>query len=340
LSSGFNIVSNISMRREFNAMAGFTEKEVTYSLENSIFQKCPKQNKNELLEKLKIWYNGYLFNFKANERIYNATLVNYFISQFDYQDCTMPIKMLDSNVASDYKAIMKLFNIGDSDRNYKILEELIENNTIQGSIKDRYDLNKEFTKDDFITLIYSMGFITLEEELFGERYRFTIPNYVIKILYFNYFAMELKRRNNLSLEGDMSSILTDLALGEERAFQEQLNSVIKTLSNRDHVGFTEKHFQVITLALLSFATFYFIDSQPEKDNKYPDILLIGRDERVPHNYLFELKWLKERDNYEQVKKDGMAQVEGYLKLDKVKNVPKLRSFLLLGSKDGVEFLEL
>ncbi len=340
LSSGFNIVSNISLRREFNEMAGFTQKEVRYSLENSIFEKCPDQNQEELLEKLKIWYNGYQFNLKSNERVYNATLVNYFISQFDYTDCTMPTKMLDSNVASDYKAIMKLFNIGNRDRNYAILEELIENNAIVGAIKDRYDLNKEFSKDDFITLIYSMGFITIEEELFADRYRFTIPNYVMKILYFNYFAVELKRRNNLNLEGDIGTILTDMALGDEAPFKEQLNSVIKTLSNRDHVGFSEKHFHVITLALLSFAEFYFIDSQPEKDNKYPDILLIGRDEKVPHNYLFELKWLKEKDNHEKVKKEGIEQVEGYLKLDKVKSIPKLRSFLLLGSKDGVEFLEI
>ena len=51
---------------------------------------------------------------------------------------------------------MKLFNIGDSNRNYKILENLIENNSITGVIKDRYDLNQEFTEDDFITLIYSI----------------------------------------------------------------------------------------------------------------------------------------------------------------------------------------
>ena len=68
-------------------------------------------------------------------------------------------------------------------------------------------------------------------------------------------------------------------------------------------------------------------------------MLIGRDEKVPNNYLFELKWLKEKDNYSQVKKEGIEQVEGYLALDKVKNIPKLRSFLLIGSKDGVEFLE-
>jgi len=266
-------------------------------------------------------------------------LVNYFISKYDYKRCTMPTKMLDVNVASDYKAIMKLFNIGDSERNFKILEELIENSSVTGILKDRYDLSQSFKEDDFITLIYSMGFITIQNEDFGEVLEFCIPNYVIKMLYFNYFAVELQRRNNLTISFDSRRPLIDLARGNLEPFKEQLNNSIKTLLNRDHQGFTEKHFQVITLALLSFAEFYFIDSQPELNNKYPDILLIGRDEKVPNNYLFELKLVKGNDNYEAIKNDGIKQVEWYLKLDKVKNIPKLRSFLLIGSKDGVEFLE-
>ena len=184
-----------------------------------------------------------------------------------------------------------------------------------------------------------MGFITIKNELFGEELVFQIPNYVIKILYFNYFAIEIEKRNNLPIDRDIKTIVRELALGNRTLLQEQLNSTIKTLSNRDHYGFTEKHFHVITLSLLSFAEFYFIDSQPELDNKYPDILLIGRDEKVPNNYLFELKWLKQKDDYVNVKKEGLAQVEGYQKLDKVNAIPKLRSFLLIGSKDGVEFLE-
>ncbi len=340
LSSGFNIVSNISNEEKFNALAGFTQEETNYSLAQTLFKKCPDINKEEIFHKIKEWYNGYLFNVKATKRIYNATLVNYFLSKYDYKRCTMPTKMLDSNVASDYKAIMRLFNIGDSERNYKILEELIENNTITGTIKDRYDLNQEFQRDDFITLIYSMGFITIKDEITGGLYNFEIPNYVIKMLYFNYFAIAIQERNNFKLDNSFSEILTKLLLGDTYPFQEQLNVVIKTLSNRDHYGFTEKHFQVITLSLLSFAEFYFIDSQPELDNKYPDILLIGRDEKVPNNYLFELKWVKQKDDYEKLKKEGIKQVEGYLKLDKVKAIPKLRSFLLIGSKDGVEFLEL
>jgi len=339
LSSGFNIVKHLSYKKEFNALAGFTQKEVEYSLENSIFQQCSNIKKERLLKKLKSWYNGYLFNIKAKERIYNATLVNYFITEFDFDDCSLPTNMLDSNVASDYKAIMRLFTIGDSEQNYKILNQLIETGSITGTIKDRYDLNREFSRDDFITLIYSMGFITIQDEEFGEIFKFEIPNYVIKILYFNYFAIELKNRNNLTVLKDIQTILVDLARGNGEPFHQQLSEVIRILSNRDHMGFNEAHFQVITLSLLSFASFYFIESQPEKNRRYPDILLIGRDKKVPTNYLFELKWVKGREDYNSKKKEGITQVEEYLEMDTIQAIPKLKAYLLIGSKDGVEFLE-
>ena len=339
LSSGFNIVKHITYKKEFNELAGFTQREVEYSLKESIFKRCEDIERDELLEKVKEWYNGYLFNAEAENRIYNSTLVNYFITEYNFDKCQMPTKMLDSNVASDYRAIMKLFNIGDSERNYKILQELIETGEVTGVLKDRYDLGREFSTDDFITLIYSMGFITIKDEIFGGMHKFEIPNYVIKVLYFNYFAIELERRNSLKISDDIGRLLLDLALGDIEPFKNQLSVVIKTLSNRDHQGFNEKHFQVIALSFLSFAEFYFTESQPEKDRKIPDILLTARDKRVPNNYLFELKWKKDKDSYASIKEQGLKQVRGYLELDKVKAIPKLRAYLLIGSKDGVEFLE-
>ncbi len=245
LSSGFNIVKHITYKEEFNALAGFTQKEVEYSLENSIFQACSEIDKTSLLEKMKHWYNGYLFNLEANERIYNATLVNYFISEYDFKRCKFPKKMLDSNVASDYKAIMRLFTIGESERNYEILNQLIETNSITGTLKDRYDLNKKFSEDDFITLLYSMGFITLKEELFGEEFIFEIPNYVIRILYFNYFAVEIEQRNNLDIESNIKSLLRDLAMGNTQPFHQQLSEAIPKLKaylligSKDGVEFLE-----------------------------------------------------------------------------------------------------
>ena len=51
------------------------------------------------------------------------------------------------------------------------------------------------------------------------------------------------------------------------------------------------------------------------------------------------KMVKRKRWLSKSKKEGIEQVEGYLELDKVKNIPEHRSFLLIGSKDGVEFLE-
>jgi hypothetical protein len=185
-----------------------------------------------------------------------------------------------------------------------------------------------------------MGFITIKNELFGNIFEFEIPNYVIKILYFNYFAVEISRRYDLKITNSIDRVLLDLALGDTTPFHNQLSEVVKILSNRDYQGFDEKYFQMITLSILSFSSgFYFVDSQPEVNNKYPDIMLTGRDEKVPNNYMFELKWVKGKEDYNYTKKEGIKQVEGYLELDTIKAIPKLRSYLLIGSKDGVEFEE-
>jgi beta-galactosidase beta subunit len=61
---------------------------------------------------------------------------------------------------------------------------------------------------------------------------------------------------------------------------------------------------------------------------------------VPNNYLFELKWVKGKEDYNYTKKEGIKQVEGYLELDDIRVIPKLRSYLLIGSKDGVEFVNI
>ncbi len=58
--------------------------------------------------------------------------------------------------------------------------------------------------------------------------------------------------------------------------------------------------------------------------------------KAPFNYLFELKWKKKKDNYETIKNDGVKQIKSYLELDSIKNIPDLKSFLFIGSHEGVE----
>ena len=58
LTSGFNIASNLSTNRELNEMMGFTEPEV-----QELFKTiCQEKYRDSVMEDVRKWYNGYLFN--------------------------------------------------------------------------------------------------------------------------------------------------------------------------------------------------------------------------------------------------------------------------------------
>ena len=340
LSSGFNIVKNISTHVEYNEMAGFTKDEVILSIKETIGKQCDI-NYPDILEQLRKLYNGYKFNIEAENRIYNSTMVNFFLSEYDTKRCKYPKKLLDPNVASDYGIIMKLFNIGDKENNYKLLDKLITDGNIKGTLKARFDLDKGFFEDDFITLIYSMGIITFEKELFSD-YVFCIPNYMMRVLYLNYFAVEIEKRNNIPIQGSALSVVRELALGDMEPFKNQLNKIVKILGNRDFMKFNEKHFQSIALSLLSFGEFYYIQSEREFDNKYPDIVVSGREpfyDEIKFNYLFELKWIQKKEDYDSKKNLAIKEIKEYQELDSIKAIKDLYCYALIGSKDGVEFIE-
>jgi len=339
LSSGFNIVDNISYHEEFNELAGFKEDEVRLSIKESIAKKCDI-DEDAIINQLEMLYDGYKFNLDADNDMYNSTMVNFFLLRFDTKRCKFPEQLLDPNVASDYGAIMRLFRIGNKEKNYKILDELITTGEIKGKLKDRFDLDKGFFEDDFITLIYSMGIITHKRAMFGNKV-FCIPNYMMEVLYLNYFAVEIEKRNNIPIQDGATAMVRELALGDMKPFTEKLNDIVKILGNRDYAKFNEKHFQSIVLSLLSFAEFYYIQSEREFNNKYPDIVVTGRkpyEKEIEFNYLFELKWVNKNQPFDIQKEKAIQEIEEYLELDSIKEIENLYAYAVIGSKDGVEFV--
>jgi len=204
LTSGFNIADNISNDSEFNELAGFTLKE-TQQVLNTLIDDCPaleqEDNQAKLLQDITYFYNGYKFAVEVENSIYNANLLMYFVKKFDTKNCQYPMKMLDSNIASDYGKIMQLFAIGDKDSNYEVLNELIYQGEAVATLKDKFDFGSSagdsFSRDEFISLLFAMGFVTIKARQLNELI-FTIPNYVIKHLYFNYFQKEIEQRNQLT----------------------------------------------------------------------------------------------------------------------------------------------
>ncbi|MDQ5766968.1 AAA family ATPase [Thiothrix subterranea] len=339
MTSGFNIGQNLSLHEGFNEAIGFTKTEVS-SLLQPLADACASDTE-QLLADVTRWYNGYRFNIKALETVYNANMVLYFVKNFDLRRCTYPKPMMDENIASDYGKIMGMFSIGNRDENFAVLDELINQGAVQASQRRKFEFDKGFDRDDFISLLAYMGFVTLQNEtLAGET--FVIPNYAIREFYFHYFKVELERRNQISIPNQALRLAVEkLALyADIQPLMDEMVRALQLLSNRDAMGMDEKHVKVLLLTLLYQTQIYFVQSERELNRRYPDILLLERNPiAVPHQHLIELKYSKKSDKaagWAAKKQEGMEQVQGYLQLPEIAALQNLVAWLLVTDGERVE----
>ncbi len=339
LTSGFNIARNLSINADFNATMGFTHAE-TRGLLQPLVDSCGL-DAEVLMQDVTDWYNGYRFHPAAAETVFNSDMVLYFASEFDREQCTYPEQMLDENIASDYRKIMALFQIGDRNANYQVLDDLINQGGVLAVQQRKFELDKHFDRADFISLLAYMGFVTISGKTMTQT-RFAIPNHVIRELYFQYFKVELEQRNQLTLPNQaLAAAIETLALqGELQPLADEMQGVLRVLSNRDMVKLDEKHIKTLLLTLLYQFPVYFIHSEREMGRKYPDVLLVERSPfAVNHQHLIELKYAKKGDGvagWEAKKQEGIQQVQGYLQLPEIAALPKLSAWLMLTDGERVD----
>ena len=79
----------------------------------------------------------------------------------------------------------------------------------------------------------------------------------------------------------------------------------------------------------------------EVNKKYPDIMLLQRSPfDVNYQYLLELKFSKKKNkDWEQKKLQGIEQIRGYLKLDDIKDLKNLKSYLIISNGEQLEMLK-
>lgn len=329
LTSGFNIAANFSTHYYFHDMMGFTKNDVDSLLK----QTAPHLEERQLvLEDLKKWYNGYLFAPEAESHLYNPDMVLYFLKEFAYKN-TYPRNLIDINIASDYSKISRLFTLGSSEQKQVILEGLIETGTVQGLLTQQFSFEKEFSKDDFISLLFYLGLVTIRKAILSQ-FQFSFPNYVIKELYLEFFLKSLKEQYKLDFQiDDVRDKLTLLAQENDvKPFVGLIETALETLSNRDFIGFDEKYIKALFVGFASLSNLYFVKSEPEVEQKYPDIMFLYRPPFAPkYQFLFELKYLKKKDSgkLEQIRLEAHTQVKGYLQFEEIQQLKNLKSWVIV-----------
>jgi Predicted AAA-ATPase/PD-(D/E)XK nuclease superfamily len=330
MTSGFNIGVNVSLIDKFHGMMGFEEAEV-----RSILRDIGIKNTEltEVLDDLRAWYDGYLFNIEAKAHIYNTDMVLYFATQYQLGN-KYPDNLLDPNIATDYGKIRKIFTIqGRETENLDVLNKLTEDGQVSAELTIQFSLERNFSKDDLISLLFYMGFLTIkEQDIAGFIFRF--PNYVIERLYADYFVSMLKEQKGLPIDNRLlNAALRDIAkFGNPELLYNEVIKVVKALSTRDSQGFNENSLKSIFVSLLQQQQFYYVHSEYESDRQYVDVFLETiRGHAVKFEAAFELKYIKkaEKINLEKELNNAEIQLKHYMISNKFIERPNLKAFVVL-----------
>jgi hypothetical protein len=343
LTSGFNITSSLALELDFHDLMGFKRDEVAYILKKvgATEGDIPK-----IIEDLKDWYNGYLFHEEATERLYNSDMIMYFAAHYEGK-MKYPRRMLDANIATDYTKVKRVFNIQQREDEFiPILKQLTTEGVLSAPITEFFNLEKDFSDYDLISLLFYMGWITIKD-IDNGLYNFQMPNRVIRELYYDYFVDIVERETGLNRKvSQIQKALVELAQNNNPlTFLAIIKALIdKDLSLRDAQKFDEKHLKMLLIPYLSLSASHYVVSEPEWENQYPDLLLLKRPSvTTKYNFIIELKYIKlsdkdkmvatkegtEENVIEKVARDARTQIAHYLKTDNAKRTENLKAWVLI-----------
>jgi hypothetical protein len=231
LTSGFNISTNLSLQEKYNEILGFTKDEVELIIEACGIDKSLINNED--MEKL---YNGYLFNRKAQNKLYNSTMIFNYLSEVKDNGIEID-NLVDVNLRTDYGRIRHLI---DTANNRKKLRDLIENKAIESTITNQFSIEKIHDEDNFISLLFYMGLVTIDNSN-PNIPQLKIPNYSIKTMFWEYIK-DIMREENEGLSYNsihLRESLTKIAFGNDpKPFIDFISKyIVNYLSNRDLIDF-------------------------------------------------------------------------------------------------------
>ncbi|MCO6478368.1 MAG: AAA family ATPase [Phaeodactylibacter sp.] len=341
LTSGFNIGSNLSLDADFQEMMGFREEEVARLMKAVGVE---ENQLPEVMENIGRWYNGYRFSTAPQqERLYNPDMALYFAKHYQRHKRT-PEYLLDTNVSSDYGKIKNLFQVGGKEaERINILEQLLTGEPVAAEMTRQFSFERPFLQDDLVSLLYYMGLLTITGTELGIP-QFGIPNEVIRRLYYQYFQALLQEWSELTPQPvDIRNAVLSLAKhNKPEPLLGLVSKTLKEISNRDWVRFDEKYIKLILVSYLYITQLFYIKSEYESGQKFVDLLLLRRPPfPTPHQFAFELKYLKKEDAPRLPDKiqEGRHQLSTYLQKGELKEKEGLKAWLIIFSGTDLAHLE-
>ena len=328
LTSGFNIGTNYFLTPKFNAMMGFTEDEVREMLTYYSTKAPFHHTVDELIELMKPWYDNYCFAQECYDQptLYNSNMVLYFVKNYIDNNGKAPRNMIESNIRIDYEKLRMLIR---KDKEFahdaSIIQTLVSQGYITGELKDGFPAANIVDSDNFVSLLYYFGMLTVSGTYKGKT-KLIIPNQVVREQLYTYL-LNTYNEADLSFNNHEKDELSS-ALAYDGAWQSYFDYIADCLkryaSQRDKQK-GESFVHGFTLAMTAQNRFYRPISEADTQSGYVDIFLSPMLEIYPdmsHSYIIELKYARYKDpesRVEELRAEAIAQTNRYADTDRVKN---------------------
>ena len=327
LTSGFNIGTNYSISPEFNELTGFTEEDVREMLDYYRTTCEFHHTTDELITRMKPWYDNYCFAKQSYGKttMYNSNMVLYFVDNYIRNGGQLPDNMVEENIRVDYNKLRMLIR---KDKEFahdaSVIQALVSQGYITGELKMGFPAEKIASPDNFVSLLYYFGLLTIDGMYRGKT-RFIIPNQVVRDQIFSYLLEtydEVDLKFNSSEKGDLDY---DLAYdGKWREYFQYIADCLSTYASQRDRQKGEAFVHGFTLAMTAQNKFYRPESEKDTQGGYADIFLlpmidIWKD--MLHSYIIELKYAKSKDSDEVVarlREEAIAQANRYADTEVVK----------------------
>ena len=328
LTSGFNIGTNYSLSPKFNEMIGFTEEEVrqmlTYYSTTSHFN----HTVDELLDIMQPWYDNYCFaqGRYGETTMYNSNMVLYFIKNYLDNDGKAPQNMIESNIRVDYEKLRMLIR---KDKEFahdaSIIQTLVSQGYITGDLKESFPAVNITTPDNFVSLLYYFGMLTISGTYEGKT-KLTIPNQVVREQLYAYLLSTYDEADLNFSSYEKNELSSSLAYrGDWQTYFGYIADCLKRYASQRDKQKGEFFVHGFTLAMTAQNRFYRPISEQDTQAGYVDIFLCPLLEiysDMKHSYIVELKYAKYKDSesrVEELRQEAITQANRYADTETVRN---------------------
>ena len=311
VTSGFNIGTNITLRRPFNDLLGFTAAEVRAVLQTYRDHGVLDQDVDEALSVMSEWYDGYRFAKRAQQDVYNTDMVLYYV-KWSIAEGGPPDELIDANVRIDYGKLRHLLTVNRQlNGNFDLLRHLIGEGWVDSELRSGFPLEELTQRANFVSLLHYFGLLSIRE-VRDDLPRLAIPNQTVRRLMYGYLRDGYRDVGVFSVD-----LFTFERLVHEMAYRGAWRPVLEFLSAaiagqssiRDYID-GEKVIQGFLAAYLSATEHFVFHTERELGGGYADLCLephLQRYTGMRHGYVIELKYLKRGEAASETRVAGAVQ---------------------------------